>query len=247
MPPPRSSVRPPSRVLAGTEQGTRPVVESSERKRVSARALTLLAVIALAVYAADQFAKLLVVQNLQEGERVPVLGQVLQFQYVQNSGAAFSLASGWTWIFSITATGVVVFIVIYASRIRSLSWAVLFGMLLGGTLGNLTDRLFREPSFGLGHVVDFILVYGFPAIFNIADSFIVASMGLFILLSVRGVTLDGHRAVKGGQEPAGQGPSGQGPSEQEPVEQGPAERGPAEPGPVEQDPAEQGNRADPGR
>jgi signal peptidase II len=90
---------------------------------------------------------------------------------------------------------VTVFIIVFAHRIRSIGWAVLFGMLLGGTLGNLTDRFFREPSFGLGHVVDFIHVWGFPAIFNIADIFIVVSMGLFIILTIRGVNIDGTRSV----------------------------------------------------
>jgi signal peptidase II len=70
-------------------------------------------------------------------------------------------------------------------------------MLLGGTTGNLTDRLFREPSFGQGHVIDFVQVYGFPAIFNVADSFIVASMGLFIILTIRGINLDGTRGRHG--------------------------------------------------
>lgn len=120
---------------------------------------------------------------------------------MKNSGAAFSLASGSTWFFSIVAAGVAVFIVWYARRIRSMSWAILFGMLLGGTLGNLTDRLFREPGFGLGHVIDFVQVWGFPAIFNVADSFIVASMGLFIILSLRGVRLDGTRPPKSVAEP----------------------------------------------
>ncbi len=133
---------------------------------------------------------------MTEGEQIDVLGAVLQFHFVKNSGAAFSFASGSTWIFSIVAALVTVFIIWYSRRIRSIAWAILFGMLLGGTTGNLTDRLFREPGFGLGHVVDFIQVWGFPAIFNIADSFIVASMGLFIILSLRGVRLDGRRAVR---------------------------------------------------
>lgn len=145
------------------------------------------------VYVADQLSKVWVVANLTPGEAHPVLGELLQFVFVRNSGAAFSLASGSTWIFSIAATVVTVFIVAYAPRIRSLGWAALFGMLLGGTLGNLTDRLFREPSFGLGHVIDFIQVYAFPAIFNVADIFIVSSMGLFILLTLRGVGIDGTR------------------------------------------------------
>lgn len=146
------------------------------------------------VFALDQFSKYLVTQNLEVGERVSVLGEVLQFVFVKNSGAAFSLAAGWTWIFSIVATGVAVFIAWFAPRIRSKVWLLVFGMLLGGTLGNLADRLFREPSFGLGHVVDFIQVWGFPAIFNVADIFIVSSMGLFILLTLLGINLDGTRA-----------------------------------------------------
>lgn len=148
---------------------------------------------ALIVYGLDQLSKYLISTNLVEGQQVQVLGEVLQFHFVKNSGAAFSLASGSTWIFSIAASAVTVFIILFARRIRSRGWAILFGMLLGGTAGNLTDRLFREPGFGVGHVVDFIRVAGFPAIFNIADSFIVASMGLFVILTIRGVGLDGRR------------------------------------------------------
>jgi signal peptidase II len=166
------------------------------RGRVSARAIITLVVVALAVYGFDQITKFLVVKNLTENSQVNVIGTLLQFHFVKNPGAAFSLASGMTWIFSIAAAAVAVFIVWFAHRIRSIGWAVLFGMLLGGTTGNLTDRLFREPSFGLGHVVDFIQVYGFPAIFNIADSFICASMVLFIVLTIRGVRLDGQRQGK---------------------------------------------------
>lgn len=159
--------------------------------RTSVRALATLAIVAVTVYGFDQLSKFLIVENLHEGERIEVLGSVLQFHFVKNPGAAFSIASGSTWIFSIIATGVTVFILWYARRIRSMAWAVLFGMLLGGTVGNLTDRLFREPGFGVGHVVDFLQVWGFPAIFNVADSFIVISMGLFIILSLRGVRMDG--------------------------------------------------------
>lgn len=157
------------------------------------RAIASLAIVAVLVFGADQLSKLFIVNNLTPGERNQVFGEVLQFVFVKNSGAAFSLASGYTWIFSIAASAVTIFIILFSHRIKSLSWAVLFGMLLGGTLGNLVDRLFREPSFGLGHVVDFIQVWGFPAIFNVADIFIVSSMGLFIILSVRGVRLDGTR------------------------------------------------------
>lgn len=164
--------------------------------KISVRALVALAVVALAVYTLDQFSKFWVVSHLAPGEPVSVLGTVLQFFLVRNAGAAFSIASGSTWIFSIAATAVTIFIFVLARKIHSTGWAILFGMLLGGTTGNLTDRLFRSPGFGIGHVVDFIQVAGFPAVFNIADSFIVASMGLFVILTARGVGLRGHRSSR---------------------------------------------------
>jgi len=158
-------------------------------------AIGVLALVAACVYAIDQFTKFLVVENLTEREPVQVIGELLQFYFVKNAGAAFSLGSGSTWIFAIIASAVAIFIVIFAPRIRSLAWAVLFGLLLGGNLGNLTDRLFREPGFGVGHVVDFLQLQYFPAIFNIADMAIVASMAVFIVLTIRGVGLNGTRVV----------------------------------------------------
>lgn len=169
---------------ASTTTGTR---------RFSVRILVVLALVALGIIGLDQTAKYFIVKNLTVGQQVNVIGNILQFHFVKNSGAAFSLGTGMTWIFSIVAAAVVIFIIVYAPRIRSFSWAILFGLLLGGTIGNLSDRLFREPRFGQGHVVDFIQVIGFPAIFNIADSAIVISMCLFVLLIIRGLRLDGTR------------------------------------------------------
>ncbi len=160
-------------------------------------ALLVLAGAALAAYGLDQLTKYLVVSNLTEGETVQVLGQVLQLQFVRNPGAAFSLASGMTWIFTILAAGVITFIIWFARRIHSIAWAVVFGLLLGGVLGNLTDRLFREPSFGLGHVIDFISTpWMLPAIYNVADMAIVSSMALFMILTIRGIGLDGSRETR---------------------------------------------------
>ena len=155
----------------------------------------LLGAVALLLYGLDQLVKDLVVRNLTEGQLVPVLGPVLQLHYVTNSGAAFSLASGFTWILSIVALGVVAFIAWFSRRIRSLAWAVVFGLVLGGAIGNLTDRLFRPPGFGTGHVVDFVQLIYFPAIFNLADAGIVVAMARFLVLSLRGVGLDGVKTV----------------------------------------------------
>jgi signal peptidase II len=164
------------------------------RTPISVKALLILGVVAVFAYLLDQGTKLLVLENMAEGEIIRVLDGILQWHFVRNPGAAFSLASGSTWIFSILAAAVVVFLIWFARRIRSLTWAVVFGLLLGGVLGNLTDRLFREPGFGVGHVVDFISTpWMIPAIYNVADMCIVISMGIFMILTIRGVRLDGTR------------------------------------------------------
>ncbi|MFC6171991.1 signal peptidase II [Subtercola frigoramans] len=170
--------------------------DSRHERRVSPRALALLVIVALGVLAVDQIAKYLVVTHLPLGQFVPVLGDLVQFFYVTNSGAAFSIGSAYTWIFSVLAVGVLVFIVWFARRIRSVGWAVVFGLLLGGVLGNLTDRLFREPGFGIGHVVDFVKIPLLPAIFNLADVAICAAMVLFLIQTIRGIGLDGRKTVR---------------------------------------------------
>lgn len=160
---------------------------------VAWRLIGLLGGIAVVVWGLDYLVKEWVLATLPEGERVEVLGEVLQWHFVRNPGAAFSFAEGSTWIFTILAAAVVVFIVTQVRRIGSALWAIAFGGLLGGTLGNLTDRLTREPGFFVGHVIDFIQVWGFPAIFNIADICIVGAMIGVVLLVLANIGLDGTR------------------------------------------------------
>ncbi len=170
-------------------------MEPSPRAKVSVRAIVVLVAVAVCVFIVDQVAKALVVAHLTEGERVPVIGNLLVFLYTRNPGAAFSIGAGSTWVFTIIAIGVLVFVIWYARRIRSAAWAVVFGLLLGGLLGNLCDRLLRPPAFGQGEVVDFIKIPLLPAIFNLADSAIVAAMALFLILTLRGVGLDGRASA----------------------------------------------------
>lgn len=144
--------------------------------------------------AADQYVKHLTIQNLPLQEPVPVLGEFLQLYYVRNPGAAFSLGSDVTWIFTIALAVVAGVIVWKAFGLNSRLWAVVLGCLLGGVLGNLTDRLFREPGFPMGHVVDMIsMPWMMPAIFNVADVFIVSGMISVALLVVFGLRFDGTR------------------------------------------------------
>ncbi len=152
----------------------------------------LLAVVALLVVTADALTKALVVAHL-EG-RMPRSYGPLTLEVSRNSGSAFSFAEGATVIFTAVAVAVVVVIVRTASRLRSAGWALSLGLLLGGAVGNLTDRLLRAPGVGRGAVVDFLHLPHF-ATFNVADSAISVGAAVAVLLSVRGVEVDGTRRV----------------------------------------------------
>lgn len=166
-----------------------------------------IAVVVFAVgYIADQLTKRWVETTMTEGQVTDVLAPVLRWHFIRNPGAAFSIGEEHTWIFTIIQAAVAVFVVVLLFRVRSAVWAVALGGLLGGVLGNLTDRLLRPPGFGVGHVVDFIALPNF-AIFNIADSLIVCSMIGIVLLMFTGHQLDGTREVpeKTADKPTGPG------------------------------------------
>lgn len=170
-----------------TNEAKRPV---SQRKHILV--LALLACIAAIIFVSDLLTKNWVVANLDEGRSVEVLGEFLQWHFVRNPGAAFSFATGATWVFTILAVAVVGVIVWQSRKLGSVSWAVFLGLLLGGVLGNLADRLTREPGFPVGHVIDFISTpWMMPAIYNIADIGIVSGMILFVLITLLGVNADG--------------------------------------------------------
>jgi signal peptidase II len=132
------------------------------------------------------------VARLEGREPIELLGGFLTFEVSRNSGAAFSFAEGATVVFTLVAVAVIVVIARTASRLRSHGWAVTLGLLLGGALGNLIDRLLRAPGPGRGAVVDFISLPHF-ATFNVADSGITVGAVLAVLLSLRGVEVDGTR------------------------------------------------------
>ena len=168
----------------------RPVPPSSRPRR--AVLLSIFAGFALFAYVLDQLTKLWVTSSMVEGERIPVFPPLLHWYFIRNSGAAFSIGENVTWVFSIIMAAVSVAILFQVRKLGSVWWSLALGLLLGGALGNLTDRLFREPSFGMGHVVDFIQLPNF-AIFNIADSAVVSAVAIICILTLRGITLDGSR------------------------------------------------------
>jgi len=140
----------------------------------------------------DRLSKAWALANLTEGERTPLVGDLLGLELLHNPGAALGLATGMTWIFVVAAIGVTVVILRIANRLGSRGWALALGLLLGGALGNLIDRLTRPPGFGRGYVVDFI-AYGDLFVGNVADIAIVGAAGLIMVLSLRGIGLDGTR------------------------------------------------------
>ena len=156
------------------------------------RLLTLVVVLAVTVIAVDQATKAWAVAALTEGERTDVVGDLLGITLLYNPGAALSLGTSVTWLLTLVALVVVAVTVRASRRIGSRGWAVALGLLLGGAVGNLIDRLAREPGPGRGHVVDFI-AYGGLFVGNVADIAIVGAAGLIILLAVRGIALDGTR------------------------------------------------------
>lgn len=144
------------------------------------------------VYALDQGTKAYVERTMQLGETIAVLGDWFQWHYILNPGAAFSMGENFTWVFTAIMAAVSLGILFYLPRIRSTPWVLGLGLVLGGALGNLTDRLFRWPGFPSGHVVDFIHVQHF-AVFNIADCAVVVGIALVALLLLLGREPDGTR------------------------------------------------------
>lgn len=161
------------------------------------RLLLSVAAVALAV---DVVTKVIVVATLSDQPPVRLLGGALYFSLARNSGAAFSLGTGMTVIFTVLAAVVVIVIIRTARKLYSTAWAIALGLVLGGATGNLIDRIFRHPAPFRGAVIDFISVfdpYGRVfAIFNIADSCIVVGGVLAVFLAFTGREMDGTRTRK---------------------------------------------------
>jgi signal peptidase II len=155
------------------------------------RRIGVLVGVAAFVLAADITTKALVVAHLRPWEPVHVLDDVLMFNLLRNSGAAFNFGTGYTIVFTAIAVGVVGYIVRTARNLRSVGWAVTLGLLLGGAIGNLGDRIFRAPGLFRGDVVDWIEVTRYWPVFNLADSAIVCGGILTVLLAMFGRHLDG--------------------------------------------------------
>ena len=146
---------------------------------------TLLSV-AWSIWILDLATKAWAVSQLSHLESVQIFGSFFQLTLVRNPGAAFSFATGATILFSLFSICVLAAITYFAPRLTSAGWAVVLGLVMGGVLGNLSDRIFREPGFLRGHVIDWMQLPHWP-IFNIADSAIVVAAAISIVLSARNI------------------------------------------------------------
>jgi signal peptidase II len=172
----------------------------SDQPAAAARAASwrvgILLGVAVTVLAVDIASKAIVVATLSDRAPIVLLGGFLTLRVSRNPGAAFSIGTSMTVVFTAIALGVIIFVLRASRRIRSLPWAVTLGLLLGGAMGNLTDRLFRSPGPLRGWVVDWIQWPHWP-VFNLADSAIVCGGILAVLLASRGLGIDGTKAGAG--------------------------------------------------
>jgi signal peptidase II len=181
-----------------TEPQSTPSGQGLSRRRY----LWLFAGIAAAAYGLDVVSKILAVEYLGD-QRIPLVGDVFSLYLTHNSGAAFSFLTGQTPLLTFVAIAAAVVVVWVARRLGSTGWAIGLGFLLGGVLGNLTDRLVRDPGVFRGHVVDFFMLPNFP-VFNVADICINIAAGTMILQAFRGVSVDGtHHKDSAEDEPDG--------------------------------------------
>ena len=147
----------------------------------------------------DLLSKVVAVSALEGREPVRLLGGAVYLVLTRNSGAAFSLGQGYTIVLTAVAVVVIGVICWVARRLVSAPWALSLGLILGGAMGNLTDRLFRAPGVFRGAVIDFISVFDDAGriwpVFNLADAALVIGVGLALWLELTGRRLDGSRAT----------------------------------------------------
>lgn len=189
------STEPPTSQNDSAEPDASPAETAPPAPPLPKKRVGIVFVVAAVLWGIDILTKQIAVSTLAGKEPVEFLGGLVYFQLVRNPGAAFSMATGLTWVLALVAAAVVVAIVWLARRLRSVGWAIGLGLVLAGALGNLTDRIFRAPGPLQGHVVDMISAFA-PngegwAIFNVADSAICVGGVLIVILSLLGKDYDG--------------------------------------------------------
>jgi signal peptidase II len=139
--------------------------------------------IVLGVVVLDVLTKVWAVHELADGP-VGIIGDSVDFRLARNTGGAFSLFQAFTPLLALLALGVAFFLVRAVRRAEDTLMVVALALVLGGSIGNLLDRLFRAPGFMRGAVIDFVHVSEWPT-FNVADSAITIGAILLVIWAFR--------------------------------------------------------------
>jgi len=145
----------------------------------STRRPLLILGLVVGVVVLDQITKAWVVASLADGP-VSIIGDRVELRLSRNPGGAFSILTGFTPLLAVLAAIVAIVLVRVAQRAKDPVMVVALSLVLGGALGNLTDRMFRAPGFLRGEVVDFVRIGAFPS-FNVADSAVTVGAVLLLL------------------------------------------------------------------
>lgn len=180
-----SAERAAAAIVADDEAATS-IDNPNVRARIR-RVLPWTLVLAAGVVLLDQGTKFWAEATLELGVGVPVIGELIQWRLIYNPGAAFGIGGDYTWILSLVAALAVVGLAIFVTRLSSIRWAIAAGALFGGAISHLGDRLFREPGFARGEIVDFIDYAGY-FIGNVADIALVLGAIGVVVLSLVGVS-----------------------------------------------------------
>ncbi len=169
------------------------------RRRIR-RVLPYTLLLAFGIILLDQATKFWAEAELEPGVGYPVIGDAIEWRLVYNPGAAFGIGGEFTWILTAVAAIAVIAIAVFVSRISSVRWAIAVGSLFGGAISHLGDRLFREPAFARGEIVDFIDYFGF-FIGNVADIALVLGAIGVALLSLMAVSPTRPEVALAGDRP----------------------------------------------
>jgi len=177
-------------------------LDAGQQRAYRMRAIMDMAGVAIAVLALDAVSKALVLERLQvDHPPVRLLDGLVTLDLTFNAGAAFGLGTSYTALIALVVCGVIVAIIRKARQLRSVPWTIALGLLLGGAMGNLADRIFRAPGPFRGAVVDWINLPHFPWTFNLADASITCAAVLIAGLALRGVRIDGTSPAHAPDEP----------------------------------------------
>jgi signal peptidase II len=149
---------------------------------VAARRLRLVALAVVVIVALDQLTKVWAVAALSDGP-ISIIGDTVEFHLTRNPGGAFGRFRGMTPVLAVLAVVVAIFLVRAVQRTRDAWTIAALTLVLGGALGNLSDRFFRSPGVLRGHVVDFVRVGWWP-VFNVADSCVTIGAVILIVRSL---------------------------------------------------------------